>query len=102
MSDFERIGSLSALQAGKPLLATVAGLKLAVFWNDGQVVVTNDKCLHAAGPLHKGEVKGGSVTCPWHGWSYDLKTGVCEEDPERILEFYEVSIVGDDILVKPQ
>ena len=102
MSAFERVGSLSALQGGKPLLATVAGLKLAVFWTEGRVVVTNDKCLHAAGPLHKGEVNGRSVTCPWHGWSYDLQTGVCEEDPERVLQFYEVRIDGDDIMVKPQ
>ena len=39
------------------------------------------------------------LSCPWHGWTYDLKSGVCEEDSEVRLPLFDVQIEGDDIFV---
>jgi nitrite reductase (NADH) small subunit len=39
------------------------------------------------------------LTCPWHGWTFDLRTGTCDEDPDLTLELYPVRIDGDDIVV---
>jgi nitrite reductase (NADH) small subunit len=96
---FHTVGSLSELRKGKPLGVTIAGRDLAVFEINGEVIATNGKCLHAGGPLCQGEITGTILTCPWHGWSYDLRTGVCEEDVDLILERFQTRIEGDDILV---
>ncbi len=39
-------------------------------------------CPHLLGPLFAGTISGSEVTCPWHGWRFDLLTGVCTHRPE--------------------
>lgn len=80
--------------------ATVEGQAVAVFALGDDVIATNGRCPHAKGPLHEGEIEGETLICPWHGWTYNLRTGACDEDPDIVLERYEVSINGDDIMVR--
>lgn len=47
-------------------------------------------CPHAGGPLGDGTVDGGQLTCPWHGWSYDLVTGRSAVDPAVAVTPFEV------------
>lgn len=95
-----RIGSLAAVEAGDPILTEVNGQDVALFICRGEVIATNGQCPHAGGPLHEGEVEGHILTCPWHGWSFDLETGICQEDDTMILQRYPVRIDGDDVLVR--
>jgi nitrite reductase (NADH) small subunit len=97
---FQRVGSVSALLGGEPLGAVVDGKEVAVFAVDGGFVATSGMCPHAQGPLHEGEIEDGILTCPWHGWTFSLDSGQCEEDPGLCLERYEVKVEGDDILVR--
>jgi nitrite reductase/ring-hydroxylating ferredoxin subunit len=32
-------------------------------------------CPHLGGPLFQGTLSGASITCPWHQWRYDLRSG---------------------------
>ena len=95
-----RVGSVAELRQGKPLGVNVAGHDIAIFEVAGGIVATAGKCLHAGGPLCQGSLEAAILTCPWHGWSYDLKTGICEEDPALVLQRYVVTVQGDDILVE--
>ena len=97
---FRRVTSLEALKSSTSLGLVVEGRKLAIFWSEGNVVATNGRCPHAKGPLHEGEVVGATVTCPWHGYTFDLRSGACEEDGELRLEFFETRVDGDDVLVR--
>jgi nitrite reductase/ring-hydroxylating ferredoxin subunit len=97
---FQRVGSLSALRSGGNFAVTVAGRRVAVFRVDDAVVATQGRCPHAKGPIHEGDVTAGTLTCPWHGYTFSLSTGACDDDPDLILERYEVHIDGDDILVR--
>ncbi len=90
---------MSDLATGKPLRATVDGQKILVFLVEGEPVATAARCPHAQGPLHQGEISGQTLTCPWHGWAFDLRTGACEEDPDLFLTRYPVARDGDDVLV---
>jgi nitrite reductase (NADH) small subunit len=94
-----RAGSLAALTAGESVLANIEGVEVALFLSDGAVVATQGQCPHAEGPLHEGEVDNCILTCPWHGWTFNLTTGQCGEDDSISLQRYEVRVVGDDILV---
>lgn len=99
MSELQRVGSLKELKNGKPLDVTLDGQKIAVFYVKGEVIATNGKCPHAGGPLHCGDIEGASLTCPWHGWTFDLNSGACIDDPSLSLDVYKVSIDGDHIMV---
>jgi len=39
------------------------------------------------------------VTCPWHGWQFDVRTGKTPLGPKIKQEVYEVQIEGQDVLV---
>jgi nitrite reductase (NADH) small subunit len=94
-----KVGCLSQLKAGHALSAVVAGEAIAVFLVDGKPVATTAVCPHAGGPLAEGSLCDAILSCPWHGWSFDLRTGQCEEDPDLSLPLYSVRIEGDDVLV---
>jgi nitrite reductase (NADH) small subunit len=58
---------------GKELMA---GDKLVAVFRVGDEFFALDAiCPHQGGPLAKGTIAGCIVTCPWHGWQFDLKTG---------------------------
>jgi renierapurpurin 18,18'-hydroxylase len=46
----------------------------------GAVFALEDRCAHRQVPLHAGVVKGESIRCGYHGWTYDC-TGHCVEVP---------------------
>ena len=52
------------------------------------------------GPLDEGEIDGTTVTCPWHGWEYNVTTGENLDDPDTKQETYAVKVEGDDIFVE--
>lgn len=97
-----KVGEISELTAEKPLRTSLGSEKILIFLVDGAPVATAARCPHAHGPLHQGEVCGTVLTCPWHGWSFDLLTGECEEDPELFLRRYDVQVDGNDILAAPR
>jgi nitrite reductase/ring-hydroxylating ferredoxin subunit len=39
------------------------------------------------------------VACPWHGWEYDLETGVCLADPSRRIAVYSADQDGPNVVV---
>lgn len=66
---------------------------------DGEVYAVDSVCPHAGGPLGEGELDGTRITCPWHGWSYDVTTGKCGVDPSTRVETFAVRIDGEDVFV---
>jgi len=95
-----RVGALSDLHEELPITATIGDKLIAVFKLGDAIVATNGTCPHAQGPLYQGDIEGTVIVCPWHGWSFDLKSGKCEEDDGLALELYDVVVKGDDILVR--
>lgn len=56
-------------------LAALPDRYLAVFLVDGEVRCIDNECPHVGSPLARGSVVDGRVTCPSHGWVFDLETG---------------------------
>ena len=75
MGEFVRVIGTTDLQPGHGIVAEVTGQTLAVFNVDGVFHAIDNTCVHRGGPLGEGELKGAIVTCPWHGWQYDVTTG---------------------------
>jgi nitrite reductase (NADH) small subunit len=51
------------------------GRRYAVFRHAGGVHVLDDACPHMGASLGEGVLSRGEVTCPWHGWHFDLSSG---------------------------
>ena len=53
----------------------VADHILAIARIDGVVYAMDGICPHQGGPLGQGSLCGHTVTCPWHGWQFDMRDG---------------------------
>ena len=60
---------------------------------------TQHACLHLQGPLGEGTVEDHVLTCPWHGWQYNLRTGENEFDRAIQLKTYEVRVEDGQVKV---
>jgi nitrite reductase (NADH) small subunit len=96
---FVSIAKVSELQPGRGMTVTVGDKKIAVFNVNGTFYAIDDTCLHRGGPLGEGELEGCIVTCPWHGWKYDVTTGVSTINPAARVACYGTRIEGDEVQV---
>ena len=78
----------------------VEGRRILLYNVAGALFATSATCAHLGGPLDEGLFEEGVVTCPWHGWQFDVQTGESIYDPGRGVATYPVSVVGDDVLVE--
>ena len=99
MSNFVRVASTSDLKPGENKVVEVNGEQVALFNVDGEFFAINNTCLHRGGPLGEGFLEGDVVTCPWHGWRYNVKTGTNVVMPNQKVESYQVKVEGNDVLV---
>lgn len=66
---------------------------------EGKFFAVNNVCLHRGGPLGEGELDRVVVTCPWHGWQFDVTNGQLLTNAAVALACYQVEIRGDDVFV---
>jgi nitrite reductase (NADH) small subunit len=77
----------------------VAGKALALANVAGKFFAINNTCLHRGGPLGQGSLQGSIVTCPWHGWEYDVTTGKLLQNPSMGVACYPTEVRGEEIFV---
>ena len=100
MSEWIHIASVIDCPAGSAVELVVEGSVVALFHVDGRFYVTDGVCPHQGGPLGKGALSGCIVTCPWHGWQFDIRTGQSSLSPNTRQQTYPVKVQGNDILVQ--
>lgn len=97
------VGKVSEIPVGTMKECHFEGKDPIVLSNvGGTIYAMRGLCNHAEGPLAEGTLEGETITCPWHGSKWDVKTGHCIEfamdlDPEPI---YTVVLEGDDIYLE--
>jgi nitrite reductase (NADH) small subunit len=96
---FVRAAAVGEIPAGTIREVSVEGKAVAVANVDGQFYAINNTCLHRGGPLGDGVMEGKIVTCPWHGWQYDVTTGKVSQNPAVGVDSYAVEVRGDEIYV---
>jgi nitrite reductase/ring-hydroxylating ferredoxin subunit len=96
---WEKLADVSEVPEGA-LIEVVRGRELYALCNvAGEVRAMAGVCPHHGGPLGQGGLEGSIVSCPWHAWPFDTKTGACEFNPDLRVPVYEVRVEGADILV---
>ncbi|MBA3271140.1 MAG: Rieske 2Fe-2S domain-containing protein [Acidobacteria bacterium] len=100
MSDFVAVGNIADFPQGAGRFALVSGRHVAIFRLDDGFFAIDNLCLHQAGPLCDGPVEGHVVTCPWHGWSYDIRSGILVQDGGVGVSRHNTRVVGDVVQVQ--
>lgn len=97
MGDYITVLKKGDLAPGACTTIEVKGTKIALFNVDGTFYAIDNTCLHRGGPLGEGFLNNKTVTCPWHGWEYDVETGKCETTPGVSVKRYDVRLSGENI-----
>lgn len=99
MAEFVSVAKTGDIQPGQSRTVTVGEKRIAVFNVEGTYYAIDDTCLHRGGPLGEGELEGHVVTCPWHGWKYDVKTGEMTLNPSARVSCYAARTEASEIQV---
>lgn len=57
-------------------------------------------CAHLGMEIDGGAVENGIITCPYHGFQYDLASGECLTAPEVQLQAHAVKVIGNRVEVR--
>ena len=91
-----------AVREGAAESVDIGGHTYALLRIDGKVTAIDGLCPHEGGPLAEGTVKNGTVTCPWHGWTFDGRTGCSLDPPGNDVGRYPTRVEGGAVYVKPR
>jgi len=96
---FVRAAKIAEEPAGAIHEFQVAGKAVAVANVACKFYAISDVCVHRGGPLGQGELHDTVVTCPWHGWQYDVITGKVTQNPTMGVACYATEVRGDEVFV---
>ncbi|MEM8629661.1 MAG: Rieske 2Fe-2S domain-containing protein [Pseudomonadota bacterium] len=101
-ADWVRIGDVGEIGEGRAKIAVLpGGDRVAVFRHEGKLSAIANACAHQNGPLGEGRIIDCLVTCPWHGFQYDVTTGRSPAPFTEKIPTYALRLDGSAIMVDP-
>jgi len=100
MSKWVKAMNVSDVPQGTGSIVAIGDKQIAVFCVEGQYYAIDNTCPHRGGPLGEGELDGPVVTCPWHGWEFDVTTGVSPINPAACVKCFDCKVEGDGVLIR--
>jgi len=90
------------VQPGTARRIVVGRLVLAVFNLGGEFYVTDDTCTHGFASLSAGIIDGGIIECPWHGGTFDIRSGTPVDHPCTVpLNTYRTVMKDGAVWIDP-
>ncbi len=84
---------------GQMIEVSLDGKAIAIANVEGSYYAIAGECPHQGGPIAEGDLEGTVVTCPWHTFRFDFKTGRTLDPPIGNCAKYEIRVSGDDLQV---
>jgi nitrite reductase (NADH) small subunit len=108
------VASLEQLRREGAVVARVGGREIGVVMDGDQPKAIRNRCPHMGAPLCLGTVREreagapGSyrlagrrvLHCPWHGWEFDLDSGICPDDVRMRAAVYPVRVDDGRVMVE--
>jgi nitrite reductase (NADH) small subunit len=100
MADWISVAPVSDCPPGTSI-ERVAGDRMVAIANvAGTLHAIDGLCPHQGGPLGTGVLCGTVLTCPWHGWQFDVVTGRHGLSANVRQTVHEVRVEDGTILVR--
>jgi nitrite reductase (NADH) small subunit len=97
MSGFAKVASVTDFATRKSMRVSVGDVDVALFMVGDKYFAVQNSCPHQHySAMHEGMLHDGQITCPMHGWTFDLATGKATIGGGR-LKTYAVKVVGSEI-----
>ena len=114
------IGKLDGFAEGSRKVVSCDGTEIGVFMIDGELVAWYNQCAHRQGPVCQGRIykrvvepvddlqrtrmrefdeSDTHIVCPWHGYEFNLKTGVHPGSAAHRLRRAKLEIVDGEVHV---
>lgn len=99
---FEPVAQIDELveDTGRVVVAGVQ--RIALFLHEGKLFALSNVCRHQGGPLGEGRVVSGCLTCPWHGYQYQLEDGCSPPPFTEIVPTYPLRLIDRTVYLRPQ
>ena len=97
--EFETVARVDAVAPGTLYCARIGEEDIALARVGDEYYAFQGHCIHLQGPLCQGRLDGHVLSCPWHGWQYDVRTGENEFDRAIQLETYPVKVEDGEVKV---
>lgn len=114
-----RVAAVDDFAEGDRKIVDVDGVDVGVLNVADEFYAIENRCCHDSGPVSAGTVRERleaefttpgervqedytgdlTITCPWHGWEYDLESGVHIGDPSYALSTYDVFVEDGEVYV---
>lgn len=96
-------GDPKTIAEGRARVITLqSGDRVAVFRHGGVLHAIGNACAHQNGPLGEGKVEDCLVTCPWHGFQYDLRNGRSPAPFTEKIPTYNLTLENGVLLLDPE
>ena len=114
------VGSVNDFQDPGRKIIGFENFEVGVFKLDGEFYAYLNQCPHMGGPVCQGKMiakveeviaedktsKGMAfsktklhIVCPWHGFEFDIRTGVHPGNPKARLRKIKVAVEGGDVVL---
>lgn len=94
------VAPAAALADGERKIIEAEGHSIGVFHLGDKWYALSNSCLHRGGPVCTGTIEGATLTCPWHGYQYDITSGELLLDHTSCLPTYKVLVEGKQVIVE--
>ena len=94
------VAQATDIPEGERKIVTVDTLSIGVFHHKGQWIALRNSCLHRGGPVCTGSLVDDTLTCPWHGFQYNVNSGQLLVDPSAFLDSYPVLLEAGNIVLQ--
>ena len=95
---FVKVANTNEIKTGQGKPVNANGTEIALFNIDGTFYAIENTCPHRGGPLAEGMLDDSIVTCPLHGWRFNVCTGKNVAMPVDVRTF-EGKVEGDEVFV---
>jgi len=93
-------GLAQAPAAGQVSEAEVNGVAVCLANVDGELSALDNWCPHRQGPLGQGWLEGEAVVCPWHSWTFNVRTGEADYPVQERVAVLPVKVEGEEVFVE--
>lgn len=100
MGRWVRVAAVRDVAPGTARTVLAGDLRLALFRQGDEFHALDDSCPHRGASLGEGLLAGGRIICPWHSWTFDIRTGQNPHAPEVVVTRYTTRVAEEGVEIE--